>query len=128
MLRNLVLWSSCLALLLTALPASALEVTQMAITTAIVDREPVDSVVVYPIQDTLLYCYTRILHADEPTVVKHAWYRDDQLMSLTELQVKSPDWRTWSAKRLLAGWEGNWRVDVLDADGQLLQSTGFQLR
>lgn len=118
----------CLALLSVALPVAALEVHPAVITTAVIDREPVDSVEVYPIQDGLLYCYTRILGASEPTAVTHAWYRGDQLMSRVELPVKSPDWRTWSAKRMLADWEGDWRVDILNADGRVLTSTRFQLR
>jgi len=128
MLNKLMLWGVCFALLLPAQPGAALEVVQIAITTAVINREPVDSVVVYPLQDSLLYCFTHIVAADEPTVVSHVWYRNDQFISRTELSVKSSNWRTWSAKRLIEGWEGDWRVDVLDADGGLLKTVEFQLR
>lgn len=128
MMRKLLLWGVCLAVLLPSLPVAAIEVTQMAITTAVVNREPVDSVVVYPLHDSLLYCFSRIVAADEATVVSHVWYRNDQIISRIELPVKSSDWRTWSAKRLIEGWEGDWRVEVLDADGRLLKTVEFQVR
>lgn len=128
MLRKSLLWGACLFVLLPALPAAAVEVEQITITTAVVNREPVDSVVVYPLQDSTLYCFSRIIAADQPTMVSHVWYRNDQVVSRVELPVKSSAWRTWSAKRLIDGWEGAWRVDVLDADEQLLKSVEFQVR
>lgn len=128
MLRKWMLWGACLALLSTPLSVAALQVDQAVITTAVIDREPVDSVEVYPIQDSLLYCFSRVLGADEPTAVTHVWYRGDQMISRVELPVGSPDWRTWSAKRLLEDWQGDWRVDILDAKERLLHSVRFQLR
>jgi len=61
-------------------------------------------------------------------VVYHVWYRDEQLMSRVELPVNSPDWRTWSAKRFLEEWPGQWHVEIQDADGNRLRKVDFQLR
>lgn len=105
----------------------ALEVSDAVITTAIVEREPVDSVEVFPVQSGKLYCFSKIVGADGPTHVYHLWYREGRLMSRVELPVKSSSWRTWSAKKMLEGWPGKWWVEVQDATGTVLQTLEFQL-
>ncbi len=106
----------------------AIEVVDAVITTAIIDRQPVDKVEAFPIRNGKLYCFTRITGVDEPTVVYHVWFLDKQLMSRVELPVNSSDWRTWSAKTFLAEWPGEWRVEIQDIDGNLLKEVNFQLR
>lgn len=128
MMRGLVLINLLLIVLCSSASVYALEIAEAAITTAVVEREPVDSVVAFPVQNGKLYCFTRVVGAQEPTVVYHLWYREGQLMSRVELPVKSSSWRTWSAKNLLEDWPGDWRVEIQDASGQLLQTLSFQLR
>jgi hypothetical protein len=128
MLRSLVLMVLAMGVLLPASHVFAFEVADVVITTAVVDREPVDKVEVFPIQNGKLYCFTRIVGADEPTLVYHAWYRGEQLMSRVELPVNSSHWRTWSAKRFLADQPGEWRVEIQDVDGNVLRKVGFVLR
>jgi hypothetical protein len=128
MLRSLVVASIIMSTLLSAGHALALEVGEAVITTAVVDREPVDEVDVFPRQGGTLYCFTRITGADVPTTVYHLWYHGEQIMSRVELPVNSPDWRTWSAKGFLDTWQGKWRVEIQDADGKVLRHVNFQLR
>ncbi len=127
MFRYLLL-SVFLMMNLSASNALAIEVHDIFITTAVIDREPVDSVEVFPRKSGRLFCFTRITGADEPTVVHHVWYRGEQLMSRTVLPVNSPDWRTWSARQLLEDLPGAWRVEIQDVDGNVLQEVNFQLR
>ena len=127
-MRYLVVLGGLFVMVLLTAPALAVEVVDAVITTAIVDREPVDSVEVFPIQNGKLYCFTRIIGAEDSTVVYHVWSRDDQLMSRVELPVNSSDWRTWSAKRFLVDWSGRWHVEIQDADGKRLRQVDFQLR
>ncbi len=109
--------------------AFAIEVADAVITTAVVDREPVDSVdVFFPVKNGKLYCFTRITGADEPTSVYHVWFLDRKLMSRVELPVNSPDWRTWSVNTFMSDWSGEWRVEIQDVDGNMLHKVGFQLR
>ena len=105
----------------------AIEVHDILITTAIIDREPVDSVEVFPRKSGKLFCFTRITGVDEPTVVRHVWYREEQLMSRTVLPVNSPDWRTWSSRQLLEDLPGAWRIEIQDVDGNVLREINFQL-
>ena len=128
MLRSLLVLSAVLAAVLPAAHSLALEVADAAITTAVVDREPVDEVEVFPREEGKLYCFTRIIGADEPTTIQHLWYYGGQLMSRVELPVNSPVWRTWSAKDFPESWQGAWRVEIQDATGKVLRQAEFQLR
>jgi hypothetical protein len=126
MLRNLLqLFAFCM--LLTVSNVSALEIADAVVTTAVVDREPIDQVKVFPRQNGTLYCFTRALGAEGETAIYHLWYYDEELMSRVELPVKSPSWRTWSAKQLLEDWPGVWRVEIQDAEGKLLEELSFEL-
>ena len=113
---------------LSAGNALAIEVSDILITTAVIDREPVDNVEVFPRKSGKLFCFTRITGADEPTVVHHVWYRDEELISRVVLPVNSPDWRTWSARQLFEDLPGAWRVEIQEDDGNILQKVNFQLR
>jgi hypothetical protein len=115
-------------MLLAAVNTYAIEVDDAVVTTAVVDREPIDYVEVFPRQNGTLYCFTRVVGAEGETVVYHLWYYGEELMSRVELPVKSPSWRTWSAKDLLEESPGAWHVEILDAKGNLLEELGFELR
>ncbi len=107
--------------------AAALEVAEGVITTQISDHNPADSVESYSATVGRLYCFTRLTGAETDTKVTHVWYRGDAEMARVDLAVRSNNWRTWSSKALLPEWTGAWRVDVLDADGNLLRSIPFTL-
>ena len=108
--------------------AAGMSVAQGVITTQVADRAPVDAVETYPASVGKLYCFTHLVGAAAPTTVTHVWYRGDQEMARVVLPVRSADWRTWSSKRILPGWTGSWRVEVLDAAGQVLQTIPFTLQ
>ena len=128
LLRYLVVVGILLKMALSATPVWALEVVDAMMTTVIIDREPADRVEVFPVQTGKLYCFSRIIGSENPTVVYHVWYRGKQMMSRVKLPVNSADWRTWSAKSFLEDWSGEWRVEIQDVDGNLLREVGFLLR
>jgi len=127
-LRYLAVMGSLLWMAVSATTVWSIEVVDAVITTEVVDRNPVDQVKAFPIQNGKLYCFTRIIGAESATEVHHVWYRGKQLMSRMKLPVNSTDWRTWSAKRFLEDWSGEWHVEIQDVDGNVLQSVDFQLR
>lgn len=116
-------------LLLCYLPAAALalEVSEAVITTQIIDRAPVDAIQTYPASVEKLFCFTRVTGAAADTTITHVWYLRGVEKSRIELLVRSSDWRTWSAKTIFPGSGGDWKVEVLDAEGKLLKSIAFTL-
>lgn len=107
----------------------SLTVAEMSITTRIVRGNPVDSV--QCISSSALhelYCFTKIAAPDDgEREIVHVWYRNDEKISRFLLPVRGTSWRTYSKKLITKGMAGDWRVDVLDSDGNLLKSTKFRL-
>jgi hypothetical protein len=118
-----------LLLMFCCLPvaALALEVSEAVITTEVRDRAPVDAIQTYPATVGRLFCFTRVTGAAAETSITHVWYRDGVEMTRIELPVRSGDWRTWSSKTIFPGAAGDWRVDVLAAEGELLKTIAFTL-
>lgn len=108
--------------------ASAVRVTDAVITTAIENQMPVDRIDVYPADYGKLFCFTRIVGAEKDTQVTHVWYYQDDELARVDLSVGSADWRTYSSKRFLPQWAGEWRVVVLDVNGDQLTTVPFVLK
>lgn len=108
--------------------AAELKVLESAITTAVVERRPVDVVEAIPAFGGDLFCFTRIAGAEEETFVEHRWYRGEELVSTSQLPVKSSYWRTYSLKTVAPEMAGEWRVDVVDSEGVVLKSLKFTLQ
>lgn len=109
--------------------ASELKITELAVTTKIVKGKPIDSVHrISSASVKALYCFTRITAPEgTDTTVKHVWYRDDQKVGEYELPVKGERWRTYSKKEIQRGWAGEWRVEILDSAGTLLNTVRFRM-
>ena len=107
--------------------AADLQVVDVSITSAIENRMPVDSLEVYPADYGKLYCFTRVVGAVSETQVTHVWLYEDQEMARVTLPVQSADWRTFSSKRFLPQWIGQWSVVIEDEQGSALAEVMFRL-
>lgn len=107
--------------------AADLRVADGTITTAIKNQLPVDRIESYRADFGKLYCFTRIVGAQEDTKVTHVWYYQDAELARVTLPVKSSDWRTYSSKRFLPQWSGSWKVVVLDGEGDEIATVPFLL-
>jgi hypothetical protein len=104
-----------------------IEVAAAAICKDVVDREAVDVGTRFPNSVQRLYCYTKIVGADQPTEIVHVWNHGDVERARITLSVKSSNWRTFSSKVIQAHEIGAWRVDVLDTAGNLLKTIDFEV-
>ncbi len=102
-----------------------LSVTESAIARDVVDRMPVDADSTFSAGVGRLYCLTRINGADGETTVHHVWFHGDEERADIELRIGASAWRTWSNKAIMAEWTGDWRVEVRDADGNVLETIRF---
>ena len=130
-MRSLV--TAIIMILAAAFPSFAggegVEITELVITSKIVNGKPVDSIKrLSSNSDKNLYCFTRLV-APEGTLgnIKHIWYRGDEKVAEYTLPVKGQTWRTYSKKRILKGWAGEWRVEVVDESGKLLKAVNFRM-
>jgi len=127
MLRRLMFLFLSGLLLASVADAASLKVVVGQITTAIEQQMPVDKIDSFPADYGKLFCFTRITGAKTETHVTHVWYYQDNEMARVVLPVKSSDWRTYSSKRFLPQWAGQWRVKILDENDNELATIPFVL-
>ena len=120
----------CLCLLIPAVGAqesNQVEVVAAAICKDVVAREAVDVANNFSNSVSKLYCFTKVVGADQPTEVVHVWSYGDVERARISLAVKAATWRTYSSKVIQAHEIGSWRVDVLDTSGNLLETVNFEI-
>ena len=90
------------------------------------DRQPVEPGKSFSASVGKLYCYSRITEIKESTEIVHVWYYGDSERARITLGVNPPSWRTYSSKAIQAHEVGSWRVEILDASGNLLETLKFE--
>jgi len=109
--------------------ADAVELTVVdgTMTSAVENQMPVDQIESYPADFGKLYCFTRIVGAQKDTEITHVWYYQDNEMARVSLSVRSSNWRTYSSKRFLPQWAGEWKVVILDEEENEIAAILFSL-
>ncbi|MEE8540435.1 MAG: DUF2914 domain-containing protein [Desulfobacterales bacterium] len=108
--------------------AHDLKLKDIQFCTAIENKNPFGVADVFVNTTERIYCYTTLEGAAEPVMVWHLWYHNDQAKASIRLGIKGSHWRTWSSKKIIPGWSGKWRVDVVKADGTILGSKKFIIK
>lgn len=107
--------------------AVTLEVATSAICENVVNREVVNEGSTFSASVGKLYCFSKIANVDSLTEVVHAWYYGNTERARVTLNVNPPAWRTYSSKIIQAHETGSWRVEILDASGNLLETVRFEV-
>ena len=107
--------------------ASTVQVENAAIGEDVVNREVVSQGASFSTSVGKLYCFSKIANIDSHTNVVHAWYYGSEERARVSLHVSPPAWRTHSSKIIQAHEIGVWRVEILDQDGNLLDTVRFQV-
>lgn len=125
------------AVLLIALPVAGLAQEEAAekpnltieseLGTGVEERMPVGTADSFDADVEQVYCWCRVKGAADTTLVKHVWFYEGKEMASVELPVKSASWRTWSSKKILPEWTGQWTVKIIDAAGNELESNSFRI-
>jgi hypothetical protein len=112
-----------------AVSSSGLRVLRTYVCKGIEQSEPTEAGKSFIPEDGVLRlcCFSEIAGASGPDTVLHIWRWGDREMARVVLEVKSSRWRTWSTKRILDEWRGEWHVDVTDSDGVVLTSLEFSV-
>jgi len=125
------LFSVFLVILLLAGPlafAQGLKITEMAFSEKVENHKPVKADTSFSYSVGKICCFTKVEGAKDTTQISHIWYHDDKQMAKVDLSIRSSYWRTWSSKQILKSWIGNWRVDVVNAAGDVIKSKGFVIK
>lgn len=106
----------------------SLSVAKGVISLRVENREPVGPGDSFEPGVGQLACYTVIEGAADETVIYHVWRHGDELKAKVQLPVRSASWRTWSTKRILPSWTGDWTVTIEDEQGGVLETLSFSIQ
>lgn len=93
-------------------------------TTGIEDREPIDQVSFVPSDVRKIYFFSDLRGLTGETVT-HRWIYDGRTMAEVAFEVRGPRWRVWSSKDLLEDWTGDWTVEIVRSDGEVIAAETF---
>lgn len=105
---------------------------KMSVTSAVIcknvsNREPVDAGTSFPASDARLFCFSKIAGIQNDSEIIHAWYYGNVERARVTLGVKPPAWRTYSSKKIQSHETGEWRVEILDSAGNILETVKFEV-
>jgi hypothetical protein len=113
--------------LLLAQNQTDIQVEEIIICTSIENRQPMGADSVFPAEIGRLYCFTKLTSLTGMYSISHVWFYEDRQMAKVDLAVRAETWRTWSSKKILAQWKGNWRVEIWDASGNVVSEISFTI-
>lgn len=105
-----------------------LKVDEMTICTGIEDRQPVGMDTAFVKTVGQLFCFVKVSGESDSTSISQVWFYDGKEMAKVELSVKGKTWRTWSSKRIVEDWVGQWKVEVQSATGDVLMTKEFTVK
>lgn len=108
--------------------SAGIEVKNIAICTAVENRQPMGMDSVFTADAGKLYCFTQLTSQTDTAEISHVWFYQNKEMAKINLPVKAKTWRTWSAKTIVPAWKGNWRVEIQDANGDVISRISFRLK
>ena len=93
--------------------------------TNIIDREPVDQVIILTTAVNLVYFYTDLRNYQGQTIT-HRWEHEGKLVTEKKFAVSGSRWRVYSQKDLNPSMTGTWSVVVSDSRGWPVYAAIFQ--
>jgi len=106
---------------------TSLKVSEIGVCTGIVDRQPVNENTIFSSDVGRIYCWTKINGAMEPTEIKHIWYYGNEKLREIKLDLKYVTTRTWSYKNISPSQVGDWKIEVVDINGNVLKTIVFKI-
>lgn len=94
-------------------------VMRSTFTNGIENREPVDNMQDVGNTANKITYFTELRDMSGQTA-KHRWEYNGDVMAEVEFNVGGPRWRVWSSKAFIPQWEGEWKVSVLNAAGEVI--------
>jgi hypothetical protein len=91
----------------------------------VVDRMPVDTGSTFSADVETLWCWTKVTGA-EGMALEHVWSFAGYEW-VVPLQIGGSPWRTYSSKKIVAEWKGEWTVTVRDTAGNVLHTMTFTI-
>ena len=108
---------------LPAMAEGSMVVRNFVLSHGVHDREPVGNTDSFRVEDGNAFAFARIQNTGAPTTVNFVWYHGGATHASIPVKIgASPGWRTWSTAKLRPG---NWRVELVDAQGEVMLEKAF---
>lgn len=91
------------------------------------EYEPKYVAVAFSINIGKISCYTSFDGVSDTTYIEHKWFRREELVTAKRLTIKPPVWSTYSSIQLREADKGPWRVEIWDAQDQLIKTLRFSV-
>lgn len=101
-------------------------VARSVFTTAITDREPIDTLQSIEAVEQKIYFFTELLEM-QGQIATHRWEYNGEVMADVAFEVKGPRWRVWSSKNLQSEWVGEWKVSVINGANEVISETTLNI-
>ena len=111
--------------------ATELTTIESGICTDVIDHKAVGVGEVFGKDVGKLFCFTRVLGpylAEKGQHVVHVWYYMETEKYRITLPVRSSNWGTYSSKTIWPFETGDWHVDVLDPEGDVISVFQFFIK
>lgn len=106
-------------------------VLKYAVSAGIVDRKPALVGEVFSNNIDKLYFFTKVKYynwnEESDSFVTHVWYYNNKPISTVELKINASTWRTYSTKSITPNSTGEWRVEAIDSNGNILATQTFNI-
>ncbi len=101
------------------------QVSRAQFTSAIIDREPIDSVLMLKNDIDKIYYFSELVNLKGKQVI-HRWEYKGKMMAEVKFSVTSNRWRAYSSKILSPQLTGEWSVIVTNDAGWPLKTSLFE--
>lgn len=103
-------------------------IARLVVGTGVENREPVGVAEEFPASTEKIYCFLEATNIAKDSEISLVWFHGQKEMLKVSLPLKmGPKWRTYAYKNL-RGLTGDWKVEVKDADGELLKDIKFKVK
>ena len=112
----------------TAAPAASFTIARMDLATGMENRQPIGIATAFPSTTEKVYCFLELNNVTANTSFTYVWtFGLNEMARVTQTANRTvAKYRTWSTKAL-GGMKGDWKVDLVDANGTVLKSAAFKV-
>lgn len=105
--------------------SDSLFVKEFLLANDVVERQPIDVVQTFDMDDDTGWCYAKIYNGGTMRNVNFKWYHEGELYYNFEAKVgSSANWRTYSSVTLR---EGSWRVELTGPHDSVMKEIRFHV-
>ncbi|BAS67273.1 DUF2914 domain-containing protein [Bathymodiolus septemdierum thioautotrophic gill symbiont] len=119
-----------LALLLTTQAFAAWphkDISQAVFAKSVEERAPIDIITEIDNSVKKVYFFTNIRHLKGDRIT-HRWLYKSKVKAEISFDIKGNRWRVWSSKNLWHRWTGEWTVEVVNQNAEILLTKTFEYK